>query len=270
MDNVKIENYPGVILDPNAAKARIYVGGLLKKVTDDHLRERFSQYGQILDMVHNSGYAIIQFSTAAAAFEAVHNEDGKPMLTSKKMKVRLAGVKVESSAPAQKPPIYFTSRPNQPQDIEIILFSKEHVEYAEEVLKKVFEIGFQADIMIKKDKFSLYELLEDLKNHSIRAPLMALLIDEPNVRERSVTLQFLQWYGQRVTMSLDYALNELRVMNHDFLVKYRMPVDDIFEKEVKKLYEQKREELKHEMDPEVKLQMIKDYEANYYGLVRRY
>lgn len=45
-------------------------------------------------MKHNSGYAIIQYATPEAANAAVQNEDKKPMLTTKKMKVKIVETKV--------------------------------------------------------------------------------------------------------------------------------------------------------------------------------
>ncbi|XP_022908046.1 uncharacterized protein [Onthophagus taurus] len=62
--------------DPNTAAARIYVGHLSETVVPDNLDQKFRQYGKVLGMLLQKGFAFIQFENEPQAQAAISAEHG--------------------------------------------------------------------------------------------------------------------------------------------------------------------------------------------------
>lgn len=57
-------------------KTEIYVGGITRSITDEHLHELFDKFGPIKDIMMKNKYAFVHFREAKDAEDAVQAMDG--------------------------------------------------------------------------------------------------------------------------------------------------------------------------------------------------
>ena len=62
---------------PQEANTEIWVGGISRSITDEHLRELFDKFGPIKDIVMKGKYAFVHFREPKDATEAVQAVDGQ-------------------------------------------------------------------------------------------------------------------------------------------------------------------------------------------------
>ena len=90
--------------------ARVFVGNLISTVTEVAIKERFGQYGNIIDVAILKGFGFVQFTEDAAAQAAIEMENGAEFMG------RLLNVK-----PAARKGEVPSKNPNQQQQGQVAI-----------------------------------------------------------------------------------------------------------------------------------------------------
>ncbi|OQR73483.1 hypothetical protein BIW11_09705, partial [Tropilaelaps mercedesae] len=135
-----------------------------------------------------------------------------------------AGYRAESPPPSQYmgshhhrgPPL---DAPRKPNDCEIVVMSKQQRDYAENVERRLKNLGLKVDVLFLKDEALLAQALDDL---GLRGTLYACVIGEQHEMHNSVTLNVL--YGvpqEHRNMPVDEALKFLSQNFREHLERQR-------------------------------------------------
>lgn len=175
----------------------------------------------ILGILHNRGYAIIQFRAEAAAQEAIQKENDTELCNKRIIVRTVVDKETQPNAVHPRPstsdtskkltdinhpifPVVYTSqRTLVRNDIEIIAMSEDLLPFAENIEGALRNLGINVDILYPNANASIDKILEKIKSDGT---MLALLMKPENIQLGTITVCFLHYHTPDQDMPVKSAL----------------------------------------------------------------